>query len=126
MIRRRPTNFMAELDRQFKAEEKRGRQEDRLRSMFERLPPDSVECDIMISGIRLDRFVGEWECEGCPLSYYDHTLGFMFAKWDDAYKVFNPVKVCIKDYLVKCKALGVKPGVVNNKHHDGNLTEEDG
>lgn len=126
MKRQRPTNFVAELNRQFEAEEKRQHQESMLHSMIERLPPDSVECDIMISGIRLDRFVGEWECEGCRLACHDHTLGFMFAKWDDAYKVFNPVKVCIKDFLAKCKFLGIKPGVVNNKRYDENLTEEDG
>jgi len=76
--------------------------------MTENYPPDETECDIMISGIRLARFVGDWECEGCPLSYYDHTLGFMFASWDAVYKTYNPIEVCIKDFLRKCREWGVK------------------
>lgn len=106
---------MDELDSQYEAEEeqrasveKRRHQESSLRSMFDNCPLDEVECDIIIDGIRISRFVGEWECEECPLAYKDHTLGFMYQKWDNAYKVYNPIKVCIKDYLVKCKNLGIK------------------
>lgn len=84
--------------------------------MIRRLPPDEVECDIMISGIRLDRFVGEWECEGCNLATQDHTLGNMFQTLSKAYKTYNPVKVCIKDYLAKCARLGIKPQKVIDRY----------
>ena len=96
-MRQQPATFVAELDRQYKAEDKRRHQEAILHAMVESYPPDAEECDIMLSGIRLARFVGEWECEGCGLSSHDHTLGWMFN-----------TKVCIKDFMAKCKKLGMK------------------
>jgi hypothetical protein len=105
VTRLRPANFRtaAELEEQYKAESHRCHQEDILRSMVRGYPPSSEECDIMISGIRLARFVGEWECENCGLDCQDHTLGWMFN-----------TKICIKDFAAKCKRLGIKIRVVNN------------
>ncbi|NVM23973.1 MAG: hypothetical protein HWN68_19615 [Desulfobacterales bacterium] len=58
-----------------------------LRSMMERYPPTAEECDIMLSGIRLCRFVSHLECEKCNLACEDHTVGWLFQ-----------TKVCLKDY----------------------------
>lgn len=69
-----------------------------LKSIWERYPPTAEEWEIIISGIRLCRFVSDLECEGCKLSYKDHTIGWQF-----------PTKICLKDYSRKCKEWGIKP-----------------
>jgi len=58
-----------------------------LRSMVENYPPSPEECDIMLSGIRIDRFVSHLECERCNLATEDHTVGWLFQ-----------TKACLKDY----------------------------
>lgn len=58
----------------------------RMRYWLEYHPPTTEECDIMLSGIRLCRFVGDWECSKCNFDDTDHTLGWIF-----------PTKVCVKD-----------------------------
>lgn len=69
-----------------------------LKSCMEYYPPDAEECEIMMMGIRLCRFVNDIECtEHCNLGSNDHTLGWMF-----------PTKICLKDYLVFCKKNGLK------------------
>lgn len=67
-----------------------------LRSMVERYPPTAEECDIMLSGIRLCRFVSHLECEKCNLACEDHTVGWMFL-----------TKVCLKDYYAQRRQLGL-------------------
>ena len=67
-----------------------------LRSMVESYPPTAEECDIMISGIRLCRFVSHLECEKCNLAREDHTVGWMFL-----------TKVCLKDYYALRRRLGL-------------------
>jgi hypothetical protein len=85
---------MDELDRQWVAErvatEKKKHEEwaaSVLRSMVERYPPTAEEWQIMLSGIRLDRFVSHLECQACNFACEDHTVGWLF-----------PTKVCLKDY----------------------------
>ena len=67
-----------------------------LRSMVERYPPTAKECDIMLSGIRIDRFVSHLECERCNFACEDHTVGWMFL-----------TKVCLKDYHALRRRLGL-------------------
>ncbi len=61
-----------------------------LRIMVERYPPTPEECDIMLSGIRIDRFVSNLECESCNFACEDHTVGWLFS-----------TKVCLKDFYRK-------------------------
>jgi len=68
-----------------------------LRSMVERYPPTSEECDIMLSGIRLCRFVSDLECEKCNLATEDHTEGWLFQ-----------TKICLKDYYSLRHRLGLR------------------
>ncbi|MBA7628955.1 hypothetical protein ES703_36452 [subsurface metagenome] len=94
---------MDEVERQWEAErvaaEKKRHEEwaaSILRSMVERYPPTSEECDIMLSGIRLCRFVSHLECERCNLATEDHTEGWLFE-----------TKVCLKDYYALRRRLGL-------------------
>lgn len=60
-----------------------------LKHMVERYPPSAEECDIMLDGIRLSRFVSETECyPHCKFDCEDHTINWLF-----------PTKVCLKDAL---------------------------
>lgn len=68
-----------------------------LRGMVERYPPTAEECDIMLSGIRLCRFVSDLECEKCNLACEDHTVDWLF-----------PTKVCLKDYHALRRRLGLR------------------
>ena len=67
-----------------------------LRSMWERYPPTAEEWEIMLSGIRLCRFVSHLECEKCNLATEDHTEGWLFS-----------TKVCLKDYHALRRRLGL-------------------
>ncbi|GAJ11933.1 unnamed protein product [marine sediment metagenome] len=89
-----PLPFVAELDKQLAAErevaeEKRHKEwaASTLRGMVERYPPTSYEWNIMLSGIRLARFVSHLECERCRYATQDHTVGWMFLS-----------NICLKDY----------------------------
>jgi hypothetical protein len=72
-----------------------------LRSMVEHYPPSSAECELMMSGIRIDRFVSLLECEKCNLDTHDHTLGFLFTYWSETYRQDIPIKFCLKDFYRK-------------------------
>jgi len=94
---------MDEIERQWVAEraaaEKKRHEEwvaGLLRRMVESYPPTSEECDIMLSGIRLCRFVSHLECDKCNLACEDHTEGWMFS-----------TKVCLKDYHALRRRLGL-------------------
>jgi len=89
---------MDEVEKQWAAEEKRHEEwaASILRSMVERYPPTAEEWEIMVSGIRLCRFVSHLECEQCNLATEDHTEGWMF-----------PTKVCLKDYHALRRRLGL-------------------
>jgi hypothetical protein len=71
-----------------------------LKTMVEQYPPSAYEWDIMLMGIRIDRFVSNLECEQCPFGPRDHTVGWLFE-----------TKVCLKDYYRKCREWGIKPVV---------------
>ena len=93
----------ADVERQWDAkrvaaEKKRheGQAASWLRGMVERYPPTPEECDIMLSGIRLCRFVSHLECDKCNLACEDHTEGWMFS-----------TKVCLKDYHALRRRLGL-------------------
>jgi len=94
---------MDEIEKQWEAE-RRGAAEKAhkewaaniLRSMVERYPPTAKEYEIMLSGIRLCRFVSHLECEKCKLDTEDHTEGWLFS-----------MKVCLKDYYALRRRLGL-------------------
>jgi len=97
--------FVGQIDRQLvidrKAAEKKRHEEwaaSLLRSMVRTYPPRPEEWDVMLGGIRLARFVSHLECEKCGLDTKDHTAGFLFSFWDETYRAYIPVKMCLKDY----------------------------
>jgi len=99
---------MDEYERQWGAErvaaEKKRHEEwaaGLLRSMVERYPPAAEECDLMLSGIRIDRFVSDLECESCNLDTHDHTMGYLFTHWSDTHRQDIPIKFCLKDFYRK-------------------------
>jgi len=104
-----------ELEKQRLVEQeywKRRNAEGHIEDWLESDPPSSLEWDIMTMGIRLCRFVNSYlECSNCGLDTTDHTLGFMFWDWDPELEQDIPVKVCVKDFLAKCKEWGIKYSV---------------
>lgn len=98
--------FVKELDRQLadekEAEAEHWRQvhaESHIKWCLESYPPTAEECDIMLMGIRLCRFVNSYkECQSCDLACEDHTVGWLFN-----------TKICLKDYHRKCRDWGIKP-----------------
>jgi hypothetical protein len=72
-----------------------------LRSMSKNNPPAEEECDLMLSGIRISRFVSDLECEKCTLATHDHTAGFLFTHWSDTWRQDIPIKFCLKDFYRK-------------------------
>ncbi len=67
-----------------------------LKSMVNRAPPSSGEWDLIISGLRLCRFVSGLECEKCNFQDEDHTLTWVFK-----------TKICLKDYFALRQRLGM-------------------
>ena len=61
-------------------------------------PPSSQEWEIIVMGIRIDRFVSPLECRECSLDTKDHTVGNLFWHWIPAYECGGPIKICLKDY----------------------------
>lgn len=76
-----------------------------LRGMVRSHPPSSAECELMMSGIRIDRFVSDLECERCNLDTHDHTLGFLFTYWSNTWRQDIPIKFCLKDFYRKYPGL---------------------
>lgn len=72
-----------------------------LRSMWENYPPVKEEKELMASGIRIDRFVPNLECERCNLATEDHTMGFKYQYWSGTHNQNIPIKFCLKDYYKK-------------------------
>ncbi len=96
---------MDELDRQLetdrvaaKKREHEQRCADTLRNMVKREAPTAEECDIMLGGLRLARFVSDLECENCKLDCEDHTLNWLFL-----------TKICLKEYHALRRRLGLQP-----------------
>ena len=69
-----------------------------LKSMMRTHPPRAEEWDVMLMGIRLDRFVSHLECEKCDMDTKDHTVGFLYSMWDETSRSEIPIKMCLKDY----------------------------
>ncbi len=69
-----------------------------LKGMVRSYPPSSTECELMLSGIRIDRFVSDLECKYCGLNTHDHTMGCLFTYWSDTWCQDIPVKFCLKDF----------------------------
>ncbi|GAI70496.1 unnamed protein product [marine sediment metagenome] len=82
--------FIAEIDKEAEKEQvaaKRRNQKAIMASIKERYPMTEQERTELPPGVRLCRFVGDWECEKCPYGYLDHTLSWYFQ-----------TKVCLKDF----------------------------
>jgi|GEM_PF-5822590 len=113
-----PLPFVAELDKQLAEEQERKREywarvhaESHIKWCLERYPPNTEECEVMLMGIRIDRFVNSYEeCRRCNLGPHDHTVGWLF-----------PTKVCLKDYYRKCREWGIKPYIPPQDQWDKNL-----
>ena len=97
--------FVEQMDRQLaidRAIDEKKNHEDwaasMLKSAMRTHPPRAEEWDVMLQGIRLDRFVSHLECEKCGLATEDHTVGFLFSYWDETYHSESPIKMCLKDY----------------------------
>ena len=101
-----PLPFIADLDKQLAEEREREREylnrihaESHIKWCLEQYPPKAEEWEVMLSGIRLCRFVNTYEeCQGCNLACQDHTVRWLF-----------PTKICLKDYYRKCREWGIKP-----------------
>lgn len=72
-----------------------------LRSMVKNNPPAAKECDLMLSGIRMARFVSDLECAKCKLDTHDHTIDFLFTYWSERDCQDIPIKFCLKDFYRK-------------------------
>lgn len=108
--------FVEEIDKELadKAEAERLRskqanQDAHLRWTANDMPPETEEWDIILMGIRLDRHVHGSECEKCNLGSYNHCPPHLPMHWSDRHKQFCLTKVCLKDFLAKCKEWGIKP-----------------
>lgn len=95
--------FVEGMDRQLvidRADTEKKRHEEwaasLLRSMVRTYPPSSEEWDIILMGIRIDRFVSNLECAKCGLDTKDHTVGNLFTQW--SHNQYCPIKICLKDY----------------------------
>ena len=91
------------------------RAESHIKRCLQQYPPKPEEWDIMLTGIRIDRFVNNYEeCQRCNLGPHDHTVGWLF-----------PTKVCLKDYYRKCKEWGIKPYIPPGDQWDNSLVKEE-
>ena len=97
--------FVEQMDRQLAIDRKDAAKRSHedwaasmLMSAMRTHPPRAEEWDVMLLGIRLDRFVSNLECEKCGLATKDHTAGFLFGYWNEPYHSESPVKMCLKDY----------------------------
>lgn len=67
-------------------------------------PPSTEECDVMLEGMRLMRFVLATECQDCNLACEDHSAGWLF-----------PTTVCLKDAIKH----GYKKFIINQLKEEG-------
>lgn len=111
-------DFVPMMDRELAEKQEREKIESRqrihdswLHSAVEDLPPTKEEWDVILMGIRLCRHVHPNECEGCKLACSNHCPDALGTYWDDTYKTWNPIKVCLKDYFRWCARHGLKAWV---------------
>lgn len=108
-------DFVKEIDKELAAKAeadrlywKRANQDAHLRWMSQDMPPENEEWDVILMGIRLDRHVHDSECERCNLGTYNHCPPHLPMHWSDRYNQYCPTKVCLKDFLKKCKEWNIK------------------
>lgn len=110
--------FIAEMDRELKEKRERERIEFQervkdgwLHSAVENYPPTAAEWDVILMGIRMCRHVHHSECERCKLGPYNHCPDALGTYWDETYRTWIPIKVCLKDYFRWCAQHGLKDWV---------------
>jgi len=72
-----------------------------LRAHVKQYPMTDYEQRVVPKGVRLSRFVIGWECEGCPYSTEDHSLGNEFGIDRSNPRGPSVPLVCLKDYYEK-------------------------
>ena len=100
--------FIAEMDRQDgeRAEAERQRMKRanaiaHLRANVQQHPMTDYERRVVPKGVRLARFLIDWECEQCPYACEDHSLGNKFGiDYTNQWGPSIPC-VCLKDYYKK-------------------------
>ncbi len=82
------------------------------KSYLKAYPPDTEDCELIISGIRLAPLVDERECSVCHFDRQDHAMGWLFH-----------TKVCLKDAFRH----GYKPewNAENNEEEENTMTTQD-
>lgn len=110
--------FMPEMDRELAAKREQERkdfirrqQDSWLHSNVEKLPPTPEEWDVILMGIRLCRHVHDSECQRCKLATENHCPAAVGTYYDEYYRTWNPIKVCLKDYFRWCAQHGLKDWV---------------
>lgn len=108
-------DFVAEIEKEHaekveleRKESCRRIQNSWLHSAVENLPPRTEEWDVILMGIRLSRHVHHSECERCKLGPHSHCPRGLGSFWEEAYKCWCPIKVCLKDYIRWCVQHGHK------------------
>ena len=101
-------SFVAELDRQAEeAREVEARRMKRangiaiLRAHVQQYPMTDYERGVIPKGVRLSRFVIDWECQKCPYACEDHSLDNKFGIDYTNPRGPSIPCVCLKDYYEK-------------------------
>ncbi|MBA7547337.1 hypothetical protein ES705_39756 [subsurface metagenome] len=100
--------FIPEIDRQAaEAREVEARRSKRanaiaiLRAHVQQYPMTEYERRVIPKGVRLSRFVIDWECEVCPYATQDHSLGNKFGLDTTNPRSVSVPLICLKDYYEK-------------------------
>jgi len=72
-----------------------------LRSAVQQYPMTDHERQVVPKGVRLSRFVVGWECDVCPYTCEDHSLGNKFGLDTTNPRHVSVPLVCLKDYYEK-------------------------
>lgn len=102
---------LAEKRAQEEAESRQRNQDAWLHHAVEEMPPTTEEWEVILMGIRLSRHVHHSECERCKLGPYNHCPDALGSYWEDTYKCWCPIKICLKDYFRWCAHHGHKDWV---------------
>lgn len=96
--------FIEEMAQDAEAERKRMKRANQiawLRATVKQYPMTDYERRVVPKGVRLRRFVIDWECELCPYACEDHSLGNKFGIDDtNPWGASTPL-ICLKDYYRK-------------------------
>lgn len=100
--------FIPEMDRQATearkteaAQSKRANAIATLRAHVQQYPMTEYERRVIPRGVRLSRFVINWECEACPYNTQDHSLENKFGLDTTNPRSVSVPLVCLKDYYEK-------------------------